>query len=200
MNHIFSDSWSSLSYEYDETDTETSESSIGYEYIDIEYSPVEKVLVEECYCFDNEKFADRFVEATITEAVDAVEKQQRVKNVETALEVIEEIINKVVESESEPVFEFFGEDVSPYYPSAPAPISYYQEGFTGWPKISEFNIKLGLEKLEDYVDTWERSEEWSFCVEFLGFESEEISNYFVYEVFVGFNVLKWKGLTNFDFV
>lgn len=132
--------------------------------------PMEWFLRNEAYCFNIPKFAETFVDTTLAEAKKLVKGSKKIL---VSRDIVKPIINDLIDS--------FDVDSKTGVRSRYSIHGIYEPS-TIWPKISEFNIKLGLEKLEEYVSTWERSSDWLFYVEFLGFESEDCSNIFVYEV------------------
>lgn len=182
FSSVSSLSLSSSNEDYFEED-ESRESEDVFECLYVqEDHGVGAVLKNEAYCFDTKRFAEKFVNAICAEATaDLKKKRKIVSPVDVVQPLIADIIVNVIsfvsESELSPSIYSFHRQPK----SLPSGCKLNEEAIE-WPKISEFNIKLGLEKLEDYVATWKRSKDWMFCVEFLGFESEDCSNIFVYEV------------------
>ncbi|KAF5271288.1 hypothetical protein FQR65_LT05303 [Abscondita terminalis] len=58
-----------------------------------------------------------------------------------------------------------------------------------WPRISEFTIEVGESSINDFILTWSYDEKWLYCVDFLIAQSDEYSDYYLYEV-------KWSIPTN----
>ena len=54
--------------------------------------------------------------------------------------------------------------------------------FTCWPTISSFTIALGEEKIVEYVTTWYYEENWLYCIDFILQQSDEVSDFYTYEV------------------
>ncbi|EEB12420.1 conserved hypothetical protein [Pediculus humanus corporis] len=165
----------------DDDYSDSDDSDDGYEYnILPDDNAIVNVLKTQEYCFDFTHFSEKLIDATFLEATKYLTQS---KNYFASNEVIQPIIHEMLSylnyehSDSEYSHSFI-------FPQNPKPKAknWKNEDYIEWPKISEFNIKLGLEKLEDYVATWKRPSDWLFCVEFLGFESEDCSNIFVYEV------------------
>lgn len=144
---------------------------------DVYSDPVELVRENEAYCFSHVEYGKQYVDAIIQLAkweLAPKKKSSAIKSIVTP--ILDDIIAVAcLQHEAYKTAYDFPRVSSPWK-------SISTDSFCGWPKISEFNIKLGAEKLEQYIDTWQRSDEWVCYVEFLGFESEESANYFVYEV------------------
>ncbi|KAK6623958.1 hypothetical protein RUM44_010814 [Polyplax serrata] len=170
-------------YDDDDFDEDTDSMSIldVYKTHGSEHDNIEWVANKEAYCFDVPKFAEKLVNVTFLEA----RKNLQTKSTKTVADIVKPLLNDLV-SCVVPTDISLSSSIPPL---KSVPSSRVSSQSIDWPKISEFNIKLGLEKLEDYVATWNRSSDWLYCVEFLGFESEECSNIFVYEV-------EWSKPTN----
>lgn len=54
--------------------------------------------------------------------------------------------------------------------------------FTSWPTISSFTVELGEEKIVEYVTTWYYEENWLYCIDFILQQSDEVSDFYTYEV------------------
>lgn len=170
------------------TSVSRSTSDVGeesdFEFFQVVHDPIQTVLKEEAYCFDAERFAERLVKVTCDVAVETLTSKRKPLTVQDVKPIVEELVTEFAPKKSGcNLLHEQGE--SGQILKSPSSNSFSSLGATiEWPRISEFNIKSGLEKVEECVATWERVQDWQVNVEFLGFESEDCSNYFVYEVCV----------------
>ncbi|XP_041482857.1 A-kinase anchor protein 14-like [Lytechinus variegatus] len=51
-----------------------------------------------------------------------------------------------------------------------------------WMTIEEFNIDLGIKKLDEFVKTWEYDNSWLYCIDFLREEDDKYSKKYRYQV------------------
>ncbi|KAF2899956.1 hypothetical protein ILUMI_06223 [Ignelater luminosus] len=52
---------------------------------------------------------------------------------------------------------------------------------TRWPRIQEFTKELGEYTINEYMLTWEYHDDWLYCINFLIEQSDECSDYYLYE-------------------
>ncbi|XP_022903324.2 uncharacterized protein [Onthophagus taurus] len=53
--------------------------------------------------------------------------------------------------------------------------------FSGWPKIEQFSIRLGLQKLHEFMNFWMYEEDWLFDIEYNSGWSDLVQDYYLYE-------------------
>lgn len=51
-----------------------------------------------------------------------------------------------------------------------------------WPSIEEFTVDLGSTTIHVYLNTFELIEDWLFCVNYIFAQSDEVSDFYYYEV------------------
>ncbi|KAK5649129.1 hypothetical protein RI129_004021 [Pyrocoelia pectoralis] len=51
-----------------------------------------------------------------------------------------------------------------------------------WPQIEKFTKEIGMDSIVEYIKTWEFKEEWLYCIDFLIAQSDQCSEYYIYEV------------------
>lgn len=51
-----------------------------------------------------------------------------------------------------------------------------------WPKIDDFTVEEGERSIYEYLSTFDVVEDWHFCIDFLIGRSDEVSDFYIYEV------------------
>lgn len=62
-------------------------------------------------------------------------------------------------------------------------IEYGRPQFSSWPKIKDFTVTLGANKIDEYLCSFNTNEEWSYIIYYLGVTDDDCSSFYKYEVF-----------------